>query len=335
MLPAVGSSGRRCSALWPRVDPLVVLAWSLAWEVLQANQSLSLLYVAGLLSECGRPQCLLRDAVAACRVRARQQEKHSRDWVHRRSRSRSRDRHRDRDRDRHSKHSHHRREEPLTAEEKEAAAQKQRDKEQAELDDEVTKRRKRAEVWQAEQRRRAEQSGAAQPQIKEEEDETGQQAGWTLDDEGDEEDEADQLLPGQQEGTDEVVPEAEPAAELEAPADNKTAIKAEPADAEDEEDPLDAFMQGLQPAAQQQDTVMPDVKVERQAENGNAASRTAGRAPKRRGKTRYDTSSSSEDLGSDDQDSDDEVRCSTCIHVGPDPSSLYIQLVRSGQKHRS
>lgn len=240
------------------------------------------------------------------RVRARQQEKHSRDWVHRRSRSRSRDRHRDRDRDRHSKHSHHRREEPLTAEEKEAAAQKQRDKEQAELDDEVTKRRKRAEVWQAEQRRRAEQSGAAQPQIKEEEDETGQQAGWTLDDEGDEEDEADQLLPGQQEGTDEVVPEAEPAAELEAPADNKTAIKAEPADAEDEEDPLDAFMQGLQPAAQQQDTVMPDVKVERQAENGNAASRTAGRAPKRRGKTRYDTSSSSEDLGSDDQDSDDE-----------------------------
>lgn len=277
---------------------------------------------------------MLRDAVAACRVRARQQEKHSRDWVHRRSRSRSRDRHRDRDRDRHSKHSHHRREEPLTAEEKEAAAQKQRDKEQAELDDEVTKRRKRAEVWQAEQRRRAEQSGAAQPQIKEEEDETGQ-AGWTLDDEGDEEDEADQLLPGQQEGTDEVVPEAEPAAELEAPADNKTAIKAEPADAEDEEDPLDAFMQGLQPAAQQQDTVMPDVKVERQAENGNAASRTAGRAPKRRGKTRYDTSSSSEDLGSDDQDSDDEVRCSTCIHVGPDPSSLYIQLVRSGQKHRS
>lgn len=103
-----------------------------------------------------------------CRVRRRREEKGKAPWLHRderRSRSRSPARNHDRHRESHRSESHrhasssHRRDErrstreekarePLSQLDQEEAAKQQREKENAELDEEASKRRRRIENWQ-------------------------------------------------------------------------------------------------------------------------------------------------------------------------------------------
>ncbi|KAK9806771.1 hypothetical protein WJX72_002237 [[Myrmecia] bisecta] len=147
----------------------------------------------------------------------REQERRDRDRQHRpRSAERPRDK-REREREERSDHrDKKRRTEDKPRQSKEARDEAQRAEDQAQLDDEIERRRKRIALWQ-EQRRVAE-AAAAKAQADGTDD---QQAGkWSFEDDDDEED------------------EPQPAVAVQQTANGDVAM----AEAEDEVDPLDAFM---------------------------------------------------------------------------------------------
>ncbi|KAK9809677.1 hypothetical protein WJX73_003655 [Symbiochloris irregularis] len=265
------------------------------------------------------------------RVRRRRDEKDKSSWFRRderRSRSRSpprNDRHRESHRSdshRHASSSHRRDEhrssreekQPLSELDKEELAKQRREKENAELDDEVTRRRKRIETWQAEQRRKAEEAAAAavaasQPAeaaalTAEDHDAADGVGQWTLEDDAVDDDDpqpavaADADAP--EEGTDEVDPLDAFMADNDAQA---AAAMPQPAVKDEEVDPLDAFMSDLQADAPKE-AVMADATNVREGKGENGAVMAKARAPKQRKRKRYhwESSSSSEDLDSDEQE---------------------------------
>jgi ATP-dependent RNA helicase DDX46/PRP5 len=217
----------------------------------------------------------------------------------------------------------------LAGHDAEEQRRREREAEQAKLDAEMEKRRKRIQAWQ-EQRRKEEAAAAAEEAAAKAGQEQGEggastkQKAWTLEDESSDEDEGQPAgdAETQDVGAGDAVGDAVAAQEEEEvdpldafmqqsvlPEVKQQEEAAAAAEEEEEEDPLDAFMQNsVLPAVKQQDVAAPSPAKQSAgaqpplaaaaapeaggpaAVNGEATSKP--KPPRLRRKSRYDTSSS-------------------------------------------